>query len=334
MNLGFCALQVVMLGFMAGDVPSPANLAGPVRLTLDPDKVLNRIDEKIYGHFFEHIYHSANGGLWGEMIWDRSFEGTGSTTEHWKPYGPGKSEPCMENPLNGSRCRRISGQEGETGVQQTPLYIRANESYHGSLWCRGEGPAGLVVRLLRGRQTIAQQRLPAPTAEWREYGFEIKADAAADEATIQVGLRGKGLVWIDQASLMSEAARQCGGFRPDLLEAVAQLCPPVIRWPGGSFTSFYRWKDGIGPQYKRRPYPRPMWDDLDVNSLGTDEFIDLCRRVAAQPLVVVNIGVEDRPERRDQYCREACEWLEYCNGPAASTWGQVRAANGHPAPTG
>jgi alpha-N-arabinofuranosidase len=368
MGIGICALQVVMLSFVTGDVPSPAkaqamsccsaNPAEPVRLALDPEKVLNRIDEKVYGHFLEHIFHSANGGLWGEMIWDRSFEGTGSATERWKPYGPGKVEPCTENPLNGSRCLRISGQGGETGVQQAPLCIRAKESYHGSLWCRGEPPEGLVVRLLSGSRTIAQQRLPSPEheqwsehkdslgewrgnprlrtpgPEWREYRFALKPDAAADQATIQIGLCGEGQAWIDQASLMSEAARQCGGFRPDLLEAVAQLRPPVIRWPGGSFAGFYRWKDGIGPQHKRRPYPRAMWDDLDVNSLGTDEFAGLCRRVGAEPLVVINAGVQDRPELRDQYCQEACQWLEYCNGPATSTWGKVRAANGHPKPYG
>ena len=77
---------------------------------------------------------------------------------------------------------------------------------------------------------------------------------------------------------MPDSSRATGGFRPDLLKAIEELRPPIIRWPGGSFVSKYRWKDGIGPQHKRGTYPEMMWDDQDTNSLGTDEFIALCRR--------------------------------------------------------
>jgi alpha-N-arabinofuranosidase len=133
---------------------------------------------------------------------------------------------------------------------------------------------------------------------------------------------------------MSGAARATGGFRPDLLKAVADLRPPIIRWPGGCFASLYRWKDGVGPQHKRVKYPKSMWDDLDVNSFGTDEFLALCRKVAAQPLIVVDIGMHDKPDKRGEYMREAAEWVEYCNAPATTTWGAARAANGHPEPYG
>ncbi|HRV49014.1 MAG TPA: alpha-L-arabinofuranosidase C-terminal domain-containing protein, partial [Sedimentisphaerales bacterium] len=107
-----------------------------------------------------------------------------------------------------------------------------------------------------------------------------------------------------------------------------------IRWPGGCFASPYRWKDGIGPQSKRGVTPRELWDDLDINSLGTDEFIALCRKVGAEPLLVVNIGTpqwNDDAETHD-FLQDALDWIEYCNGPATSKWGKVRAANGHPEP--
>ena len=67
---------------------------------------------------------------------------------------------------------------------------------------------------------------------------------------------------------MPESWRKAGGFRPDLLKAIKELRPPVIRWPGGCFASPYRWKDGVGPQHKRGPHPRTMWDYKEVNSLG------------------------------------------------------------------
>ena len=115
---------------------------------------------------------------------------------------------------------------------------------------------------------------------------------------------------------------------------MADLRPPVIRWPGGCFASAYRWKDGIGPQHERGVYPRPIWDDLDVNSFGTDEFVAMCRQVGAEPLIVVNIGTKrwNGEVQREAFLQEVCDWIEYCNGPADSKWGKVRAANGHPEP--
>ncbi len=475
--------------------------AGDVPLIIQADKVVGRVDEKIYSHFLEHIYHSCNGGLWGEMIWNRSFEvGAGSSrwsvagdrlvqkgrepdirltfgdpacrdyeyalearktggdegflilfrvvdekrfywanlggwhnewhglergdgdhrrgagrrvkgsietgkwyrirvrceasrvqvwlddqqvldftdpkaymtggvgvgtwatqaefrnvrvtgldgktlfsglprlpgpppmAKFWEPYGPGRFAVEEGNALNCEYCQTIVGDGPETGVQQTPLCFRQGETYRGSLWAKGEAPGGIVVRLLNGTQVLQELVLPTPTPEWRENPIVLKPQAAAENATLQIGLRGKGSIALDQVSLMPDACRATGGFRPDLLKAIADLRPPVIRWPGGSFTTHYRWKDAIGPQHKRVKYPLAMWDDQDVNSLGTDEFIALCRKVGAEPDIVLNFGRAAASNERPQYIQEACDWLEYCNGPATSTWGKVRAANGHPEP--
>jgi len=228
----------------------------------------------------------------------------------------------------------LHGKGGETGLEQTPFCLRAGETYKGSLWARGEASGGLVVRLTGGGIQLAEQSLTAPGAEWAEFPFTFKPSANCSAATLQVGLTGEGTVWLDQVSLMPERARQEGGFRPDLLKAIADLRPPIIRWPGGCFAEFYRWKDGIGPQHKRVKYPISIWEDQDTNSLGTDEFIDLCRRVGAEPLIVVNIGSHEEESERAAYIEEACQWIEYCNGAADTEWGKVRAANGHPEPYG
>jgi alpha-N-arabinofuranosidase len=477
-----------------------------VEFSIDPNTVVNRIDERVYGHFLEHIFHSVNGGLWGEMIWDRSFEGgaaagsqwsiednclvqaglaenvrlvfgdpdwkdyefsleaqkTGgqegflvlfrvasdkqfywanlggwSNVRHslerglegqgrwgavgpsipgrieegkwyrirircegrqfqvrldddrlidftddaraglsgrvgvgtwntkaryrnfrvtsldgktlfeglpevkeqpalphaWRAYGQGKTHLTSEGPLNCDRCQLIVSEKGETGVEQTPLCIQQGETYCGSLWARGSAE-GLVVRLLDGKKNLTEKTLPGPNDRWQEYSFELKPATGADNATIQVGVRGKGNVSIDQVSLMSRSAQETGGFRPDLLRAIADLKPPVIRWPGGCFASAYRWKDGIGPQHKRVKYPRSIWDDVDVNSFGTDEFVAMCRKVGAEPLIVVNIGTQpwNGDVDRQAFIEEVCDWIDYCNGPADSKWGGLRAANGHPQP--
>lgn len=502
-------ITFLLAALSAAALPVLAAAAEPVRLTLEADTVVNPIDVKVYGHFLEHIYHSVNGGLWGEMVWNRSFEqasagggqwrvddgevvqtspaadvrlpfgdpawrdyefsleaqktagaegflvlfrvagdedfywvnlggwgnkrhaiergrkdegrhrpvgpaadgairqgtwyairvrcegrhiqvfldgkplidftddakghaagrvgvGTWATrarfrnlkvtsldgkvlfeglpgdlaqpspAKFWEAYGQGAVAMGGQDALNGDLCQRIASEGGEAGIQQTPLCVRRGDACAGSLWVRGEAPGGLVIRLRDGDTTLAEQTLPAPTGEWQERAIRLEPKASAENATLQVGVRGKGAVWLDQVSLMPESARAAGGFRPDLLKAIADLRPPIIRWPGGCFASAYRWKDGIGPQHRRGKYPREIWDDVDVNSFGTDEFIAMCRKVRAEPLIVVNIGTPrwngDVP--REDFIREVQAWIQYANGPADSEWGKVRAANGHPEPYG
>jgi alpha-N-arabinofuranosidase len=259
-----------------------------------------------------------------------------SVARHWRPFGSGQTFIESEQPLNSRFCQRIVGQSGETGLEQTPVCLQEHVLYAGSLWARGEAPDGLVVRLQSGEGKRVEQRLPAPTGDWQEYPFQLRGHTYDSEAVFQIAVCGAGDVWVDQVSMMPIQWQQGDGFRPDLLEAVKALRPPVIRWPGGCFASAYRWKDGVGPQHERGVYPRLIWDDLDVNSFGTDEFVRMCRRVGAEPLIVVNIGTRpwNGDVQRDAFLQEVRDWIQYCNGPADSKWGKVRAANGHADPYG
>src|SRR5207244_2271827 len=143
----------------------------------------------------------------------------------------GKGTRENDNPFNGGASQGLTSTGAEAGVEQQPVCVRKGETYFGSLWARGEAPGGLVVRLVSDGATLDETRLPAPADEWHEYTFEFKPKETAEKATLQVGVRGSGTVKLDQVSLMSQAARAAGGFRPDLLKAVDDLRPPVIRWP-------------------------------------------------------------------------------------------------------
>jgi len=110
------------------------------------------------------------------------------------------------------------------------------------------------------------------------------------------------------------------GFRKDVITAAKRMCLSVIRWPGGHWADVYRWQDGIGPQKNRPARPVIPWPNYppEPNGIGTDEFIRFCRKVNAEPQIMVNCctgGIQD-----------AMDWVEYCNGVQDTYWAQQRAA--------
>lgn len=488
----------------------PAADDSRVSLTLDPEAVLHPIDRKVYGHFLEHIYHSCNGGLWGELVWNRSFEqvqmgrwsledgvlrqasmatdqrwvfgdrewtdyeftlkarkeggnegflilfrvadaeenafywfnlggwgnarsaverglgdgqrwgvvgpnvpltietdrwydlrlrcegrriqcwvdgeqvldftdderallkgqvGVGSWAtkvayrdlrvvdlagnllfegpaadpapvrdagKHWEVIGDGVVTVTAGDALNGGNALLLDAREGECGAAQGNYHFDQGAIYKGSLWAKSERASELQLRVRSADpdQAPITLNLEVPAGDWSEIPFQFRPEWTSASATVELTAAAGGRVLVDQVSIMPAEWEKAGGFRPDLLDAIAALNPPVIRWPGGCFASAYRWKAGIGPQRERRMYPIEIWDDQDSNSFGTDEFIEMCRRVGAEPLIVVNIGTDEWNADPDpeEFMQEVLDWMEYCNGPADSEWGRVRAANGHPAP--
>ena len=250
----------------------------------------------------------------------------------WEYYGDGKVIPSYTDPLNSNFCAVVVSGETETGLLQHNISIDAGETYIGSVWIKKFNDSGrITVRLLNGAEILDEVTLSVSDENWTECLFNLIPDVSSDSASLQIGFEEAGEVWLDQVSLIPETWAANGNLRIDLTEAIEEIHPTLIRWPGGAFASFYNWKDGIGPQYERSVYPRPRFDGMDVNAFGTDEFIELCDRVGAEPVLVINAG-QYTPDERCAFVRNACDWLEYCNGPSTSHWGSVRAANGHPEP--
>ncbi len=125
----------------------------------------------------------------------------------------------------------------------------------------------------------------------------------------------------DEGSPLADAH----GFRKDVLEALRRLRLPVIRYPGGNFVSGYRWQDGIGPRDQRPSRLDLAWFDVESNRFGTDEFVQFCRQIGAEPYLAVNCGDGDMREARD--------WVEYCNGTATRPWPRCGAPTAMKPPT-
>jgi len=119
-------------------------------------------------------------------------------------------------------------------------------------------------------------------------------------------------------------ADHIGGADPDVIRFLREARLPILRWPGGNFSSGYHWRDGVGPVDSRPTRRNPAWEGLEYNLFGTDEFLAFCRIVGCEPLICVN-GGDGTPE-------EAAAWVEYCNGTPDTPMGRLRAQNGHPEP--
>jgi len=130
-------------------------------------------------------------------------------------------------------------------------------------------------------------------------------------------------IWVGEDSRL----QHFGGIRSDVLDALRQLHPPVLRWPGGCYADDYHWEDGIGPR-NARPRRVNMWwgQNIESNAFGTHEFIQVCRTLGAEPYLAGNVGSGSPQELRN--------WVEYCNFAGDSALARRRAQNGSPAPFG
>jgi alpha-N-arabinofuranosidase len=146
------------------------------------------------------------------------------------------------------------------------------------------------------------------------------------QATLEIVATGRGTLLVDFVSMMRADVRRDGMLRPDLLQALRDLHPSFIRWPGGSFASTYKWKEGIGRYASRGYHPNTFWGGYsDYFGFGTEEFLGLCRKLNAEPLIVL-----PAPGTKPEQVQYAIDWVHYLNDPPATEWGRLRASNGHP----
>lgn len=252
----------------------------------------------------------------------------------------GDSEVRTGDARNSNRYLRFYN-DGK--LHQNNYSFQEKEIYDYSFWTRGKGKVAFNVSL----NSLAEKEEGAfnvDSSEWiKQTGsFSVSKSSVQSSISLAFTPTENSTLDVDQISIFPRSWKEnFDGLRPDLLKAISDLHPTMIRWPGGCYASAYRWKSGIGPQDDRVAYPIELWNDVDVNSFGIDEFIPLCRRTGAEPIMVVNIGTDqwintvgDPSLKSNDWLQEVCDWVEYCNGDASTKWGAVRAQNGHKEPYG
>ena len=284
------------------------------------------------------------------------FEGTPgdvkipAIAQQWTAFGEGgKYRLIKDDAINMRYSQEITAGKTEAGIFQGPQNITIGEKYVGSIYSRGQGELIVGLRNTKG-EFVARRSLGKVGKDWKKYEFtlEIPPQNMVGDFRIKTNANGRveklsfdgdfaiavknGTVQVDMATMTTQTGLNLGGFRPDILQAVKELHPTCLRWPGGGYVAQYDWKWGIGPQENRERWAHWMWMDYDQNCFGTDEFIRFCREVNSEPIIVVSVKFERPAEEYDQILQDALHWLRYCNAPATDEWGAKRAANGHPEP--
>ncbi len=337
-----------------------AGVAGAASLTVQVDKPGARVSPMLWGIFFEDINLSADGGLWAELVRNRSFEDS-DRPEHWtlvrREGGEGAMTVDTERPdgpplrTRNLRSLRLDIAKAGGGA----LVGAANEGYWGMAVREGEsyvlnfrarcgggfsGPLSVILEDREGR-ALARGSAAGLGEDWRSFRVDMRADAGDPRARLVLGAEQAGTVWLDFVSLFPKKTWKDHGWRPDIAETLAALKPAFVRFPGGCWVEgdtmreAYRWKETIGDPAERRTQWN-LWQYWATHGIGYHEYLQLCEDLGAEPLFVINCGMSHKEnvpiDQMGPLVQDALDAIEYANGPVTSPWGALRARSGHPEP--
>jgi alpha-L-arabinofuranosidase len=320
-------------------------------LTVEVDKPGHAISPTLWGIFFEDINLSADGGIYPELVRNRSFEDS-DQPESWtlSDSNGGKSKFAIDssqplNPFNRhSLCVDLDGSAALENEGYWGMNLVKGDSYNLKLAARADkgfsGP--LTVRLLSASgDELAKGELSGFGKAWRYHSLKLTPSASDPKGRLQISAAGKGAFFLDMVSLMPEKTWKQHGLRPDLAESLDHLHPSFMRFPGGcwvegdDFAHMNHWKRTIGNIDVREPLWN-IWGYHATHGLGFYEYLQLTEDMGATPLFCINIGMSHHEivpmDRMGEWVQDALDAIEYANGPTNSVWGSRRAQAGHPAP--
>jgi alpha-N-arabinofuranosidase len=247
-------------------------------------------------------------------------------TRWWMPVG-GDDAVLMDKkaPYTGEQTPLVKlDAKAARGIAESGIVARKGKSYSGRIVLAGTPGTVVKVTLICGKEAGDRQTVTIPgiTSVYRKFLFKFQAQGDTDDARIEITATGAGSLHVGAVSLMP--ADNIEGFRAEVINALKQLHSGVYRFPGGNFVSSYEWRNGVGDIDKRPPIFDPVWNAVQPNDVGTDEFLTLCRLLGVDPYVTVNAGFGD--------AWSAKELVEYTNGAVTTPMGKWRASNGHPQP--
>jgi alpha-N-arabinofuranosidase len=374
MGLGVGVWMGTVAGLAQSALPPPGQPQSPAlpplplavaTLKIETDKPVAKVSPTLYGLMTEEINYSYDGGLYGELVQDRTFLSRGDDTQNWIPVAQGWAKgsvardmstgPSAALPASGKMIVERADAADTFGVCNHGWWgvpVRSNTTYTGEVYAKGDA-AGAVAKVrvsLVANDTgkvLAVATLPPLTADWKQYSFSMKTggDAVASANNqIVVSVDHPGTVWLQLLSVFGPTYKdRANGNRVDLMELLAAMHPAFLRFPGGNYLEGntipdrFDWKKTIGPLVDRPGHTSP-WRYHSSDGMGLLEFLEWCEDLKMQPVLAVYAGyslqqqfVKPGPDL-DPYVQDALDEIEYVTGDASTKWGAERVKDGHPAP--
>jgi alpha-N-arabinofuranosidase len=364
--VGIAACGVMTM--MGQQAAMPAAIGNPqaiATLAIDASKPVAKVSPTLYGLMTEEINYSYDGGLYGELVQDRTFLSSRSDTENWIPVEQGTARGSVMRDMSTGPSAALPASLKMTVTQADAanayglrnrgwwgVPLRANTLYTGSVYAKADKDgmaAGLKVSLIANDtgKVLASAKLPVLTGDWKKYDFTMKTGGDVPPTAnnqIVVSIDKPETVWLQLLSVFPPTYKnRVNGDRVDLSEMMAAMHPTFLRFPGGNYlegntiTERFDWKKTIGPLVDRPGHMSP-WRYHSSDGMGLLEFLGWCEDLKMQPVLAVYAGYSLQQEHvnpgadLEPYVQDALDEIEYVTGDVSTKWGGQRAKDGHPAP--
>ena len=357
----------------------------PVTAHIKVERELTKpISEHLIGVFFEDLNYAADGGLYAELIQNRDFEYSskdGNKDKNWNStyawgiqgdgitFTIGTDQPVHVNNPHYAILDVHAPGSAFMNAGFGGIVAKKGEKYDFSMFSKvlggGKGGKTLVQLVTKEGKEIARTVMKLSSKDWKKQSITLTATEDADSTILVLSPQTVGCYALDMISLFPQKTFKGhkNGLRADLAQAIADIHPRFVRFPGGCLAhgdgvdNIYNWKETIGPLEARKPAPN-IWRYHQTRGLGYFEYFQFCEDINAEPLPVVAAGVPcqnsgiNGPSHHStniitangqqggipmkemgQYIQDVLDLIEYANGDAKKTvWGKERAKAGHPAP--
>ena len=340
-------------------------------ITVDNSKS-KKISDMLIGVFFEDINYAADGGLYAELLQNRDFEyalndkegrdKTWNSTKAWHVSGNGATfsiDSVSSIHSNNSHYAVLKTTEVGAGLVNEGfdgIAIKSGEKYDFTVYASNPDHKSKKLRIrLMGKngENYGETTIPASSTGWEKFDAVLTAIQTATDAQLKIVPLTAGTVNLDMISLFPKKTFKSrkNGLRSDLAQAIADIHPRFIRFPGGCVAhgdglgNIYRWKNTIGPLESRKPQ-KNLWGYHQTAGLGYFEYFQFCEDIGAAPLPVIAAGVPCQNSATggagqqggiplcdmNNYIQDVLDLIEWANGDAKTRWGKIRAEAGHPKP--
>jgi len=358
----FAALVLLLPSCNLALSQAPAAKA-PAVLSVQVDKSLHSVSPTLYGMMTEEINYSYDGGLYAELVRNRTLRDRNWNQQDWlivqnasagakfeKDKATGPSEA-----LNDSiKLTVTSASPSEPAGLRNQGYwgypLRPNVAYKFSIYAKADpvGAGPLHVDLVNNKtgKSVAHGEVASIGSDWKQYTVTLHTGAItpSEENHLELTLTKPATMWMTMVSVFPPTYKnRVNGNRIDLMEKLAGLHPAFLRFPGGNYLEGdhiderYEWKKTIGPLVDRPTHPSP-WNYHSSDGLGLLEFLEWCEDLNMENVLAVYGGYSMRQEhiepgkKLEPYVQDALDEIEYAAGSVDTKWGAERAKDGHPAP--